>query len=102
MHLTMKDVREIATNARIGLQEEEIAELTDDLNEIIQSLKPITEFDLEGVEPTFHPIAGLSNIMREDEITPGLTHKEAMADAPSVQDGQYKIPPILGDGGGDR
>ncbi|MFR0868376.1 MAG: hypothetical protein ACLSGS_04835 [Adlercreutzia sp.] len=28
--------------------------------EHLDSLKPITEFDLDGVEPTFHPIGDLS------------------------------------------
>ena len=51
-HLTEKDVRGIATYARIGLTDEEVTEMTVDLNNIIESLKPITEYDLEGVEPT--------------------------------------------------
>jgi aspartyl-tRNA(Asn)/glutamyl-tRNA(Gln) amidotransferase subunit C len=76
--------------------------MTVDLNNIIESLKPITEFDLDGVPPTFHPIAGLSNVMREDVAQPGLSHETALANAPSQQDGQFLIPPILGDGGGDR
>ena len=65
-HLTEKDVRGIATYARIGLTDEEVTAMTEDLNNIIESLKPITEYDLEGVEPTFHPIGSLSNVMRED------------------------------------
>ena len=48
-HLTEKDVRGIATYARIGLTDEEVASMTEDLNNIIDSLKPITEYDLEGV-----------------------------------------------------
>lgn len=57
--LTERDVRDIATYARIGLTDEELAQMTVDLNSIIETLKPITEFDLEGVDPTFHPIGGL-------------------------------------------
>ena len=53
-HLTEKDVRSIAEYARIGLTDEEVSSMTVDLNSIIESLKPITEYDLEGVEPTFH------------------------------------------------
>ena len=34
--------------------------MTGYLNTVIESLKPITEYDLEGVAPTFHPIAGLA------------------------------------------
>jgi aspartyl-tRNA(Asn)/glutamyl-tRNA(Gln) amidotransferase subunit C len=70
--------------------------MTTDLNNIIESLKPITEYDLAGVEPTFHPIAGLSNVMREDVVATGLTRDQALNNAPAEQDGQFKIPPILG------
>ncbi|MDR1082808.1 MAG: Asp-tRNA(Asn)/Glu-tRNA(Gln) amidotransferase subunit GatC [Coriobacteriales bacterium] len=102
MHLSVKDVRGIATYARIGLSDEEVEAMTVDLNNIIESLKPITEYDLEGVEPTFHPIAGLSNVMREDVVQSGLSREEALANAPSQQEGQFRVLPILGDGGGDR
>jgi aspartyl-tRNA(Asn)/glutamyl-tRNA(Gln) amidotransferase subunit C len=102
MYLSETDVRNIATYARIGLSDAEVATMTVDLNNIIESLKPITEFNLEGVPPTFHPIAGLSNVMREDAVQPGLSHEAALGNAPRQQNGQFLIPPILGDGGGDR
>ncbi|MDR1013454.1 MAG: Asp-tRNA(Asn)/Glu-tRNA(Gln) amidotransferase subunit GatC [Coriobacteriales bacterium] len=102
MHLSEKDVRDIAVYTRIGLSDEEVARMASDLSSIIESLGVITEYDLEGVEPTFHPIAGLSNVMREDVVRPGLAHEAALGNAPAEQDGQFLIPPILGDGGGDR
>lgn len=99
-HLTEKDVRGIATYARIGLTGEEVTSMTEDLNNIIDSLKPITEYDLEGVEPTFHPIGNLSNVMREDVEGESFTQEEALANAPKQQDGSFLIPAILG--GGDQ
>ena len=102
MYLSEKDVQDIATYTRIGLTDEQVAAMTVDLNNIIESLKPITEYNLEGVEPTFHPIAGLSNVMRDDVIVPSMPLEEALANSPSHRDGQFCIPPILGDGGGDR
>ena len=99
-HLTEKDVRGIATYARIGLTDEEVTEMTVDLNNIIESLKPITEYDLEGVEPTFHPIGNLSNVMREDVEGDSFTQEVALENAPKQQDGSFLIPSILG--GGDE
>lgn len=99
-HLTEKDVRAIATYARIGLTDEEVTEMTVDLNNIIESLKPITEYDLEGVEPTFHPIGNLSNVMREDVEGESFTQEVALENAPKQQDGSFLIPSILG--GGDE
>ena len=99
-HLTEKDVRGIATYARIGLTDEEVTEMTVDLNNIIERLKPITEYDLEGVEPTFHPIGNLSNVMREDVEGESFTQEVALENAPKQQDGSFLIPSILG--GGDE
>ncbi len=99
-HVTEKDVRDIATYTRIALSDEELPQMTKDLNDIIDSLKPITEYDLEGVEPTFHPIGSLSNVMREDVEAASFSQEEALSNAPKQQDGYFLIPAILG--GGDQ
>ncbi len=92
------DVRDIATYARIALSDEDCVQMMHDLNDIIDSLQPILAFDLEGVEPTFHPIGSLSNIMREDQETPSFTQEEALANARTSQDGCFLTPAILGGG----
>jgi len=99
MYLTEHEVRGIATYTRIGLADDEISALTTELNAIIERLKPITEYDLTGIDPTYHPVANLVNVMREDVILPGLSRNEAFATAHITQDGQYRVPPILGEGG---
>jgi aspartyl-tRNA(Asn)/glutamyl-tRNA(Gln) amidotransferase subunit C len=98
-YVSETDVRGIAEYARIGLTDDEVAQMTVDLNNVIETLKPITEFDLEGVEPSFHPIGDLSNVMREDVERPSFTQAEALSNAPRQQDGQFLIPSILGEGG---
>ena len=97
-HVTEKDVRNIATYVRIGMTDEEVAAMTVDLNNIIDSLKPITEYDLEGVEPTFHPIGGMVNVVRTDKERASFTQAEALENAPKQQDGSFLIPAILGGG----
>ena len=99
-YLTESQVRGIATYVRIGLTEEEVADMTADLNAIIDGLQPITEYDLEGIEPTFHPIGSLVNVVRPDVEVPGFTQEEALSNAPKQQDGCFLIPSILG--GGDQ
>jgi len=99
MYLTDEDVRSIAAYTRIALADDEVADLTADLNAIIESLKPITEYELTGVEPTYHPIAGLTNVMREDHIEAGLSHDVALSLVSAKENGQYRIPSILGESG---
>ncbi len=98
-HLTESEVRGIAEYTRIGMTEDEVAQMTVDLNSIIDSLEAIREYQLDGVEPTFHPIGSLSNVMREDVEAAGFTQEEALTNAPKQQDGSFLIPAILGDGG---
>lgn len=98
-HLTESDVRGIAEYTRIGMTEDEVAQMTVDLNAIIDSLAPITEYDLEGVTPTFHPIGALVNVMCEDAEKESFTQEQALANAPKQQDGCFLIPSVLGDGG---
>lgn len=94
-HLTEQEVRDIASYTRIRLAEDEVKKMTADLNTIIDTLEPITEYDLDGVKPTFHPIAGLTNVMREDVPEEEFSQEEALANAPESQDGNFLIPAIL-------
>lgn len=98
MPLSEQDVREIAAYTRIGLTPDELTQMTKDLNDIIETLAPITRYDLGGVPPTFHPIGDLSNVMREDEPRPGFDTDTALSNTGSAQDGSFKIPPILSGG----
>ena len=99
MPLTREDVAGIADYARIALTPEELDEMTAYMNDAIDLLEPIRAYDLEGVEPTFHPIGSLSNVMRDDVEAPSFTQEEALENAPKQQDGCFLIPSILGEGG---
>ncbi|WP_251178700.1 Asp-tRNA(Asn)/Glu-tRNA(Gln) amidotransferase subunit GatC [Adlercreutzia agrestimuris] len=98
-HLSEHDVRDIAEYVHIGLTDDEVEQMTVDLNAIIDSLRPITEYELDGVEPTFHPIGSLSNVMRDDVVVPGFTQEVALENASKTEDGSFLIPSILGEGG---
>ena len=54
------------------------------------------------MEPTFHPIGDLSNVMRSDAVDAdrALATEDALANAGAARDGQFRVPSILG--GGDR
>lgn len=105
MPLTREDVRGIADYARIALTEEELDEMTAYMNEAVELLEPIRQYDLEGVEPTFHPIGDLSNVMGEDvpdvEVR-ALPVDVALSNAGSSRGRSFRVPSILGDQGGDR
>ena len=97
--LTKEDVAGIAAYARIALTDAELDEMCAYMNDAIALLEPILEYDLEGVEPTFHPIGELTNVVRDDVAVAGLSLEEALANAGSRRDRQFRVPAILGDGG---
>ena len=100
MALTQDDVRGIAEYARIALTDEELVEMTEYMNDAVKMVEPILEYDLPDVEPTFHPIGDLSNVMREDEFDEdrALSIDEALEDAASPRDRYFRVPSILGEG----
>ena len=105
MPLSKEDVAGIADYARIALSEEELDEMTSYMNEAVALLAPICEYDLDGVEPTYHPIGDLSNVMGEDVVDDAvraLPLDVALDNAGSTSGRYFRVPSILGDGGGDR
>ena len=100
MALSEKGVRGIAEYAKIALTDDELTQMTSYLNDAVQMLEPVLQYDLPDVEPTFHPIGGLSNVMREDVEEPSFTQEIALENAPKRQDGCFLVPSILGEGGG--
>ena len=99
MPLTREDVAGIAEYARIALTDAELDEMTTYMNDAIALLDPILEYDLEGVEPTFHPIGDLANVVRDDVVVAGLSLEEALANAGSRRGRSFRVPAILADGG---
>ena len=99
MALSEKDVRGIAEYAKIALTDDELTQMTSYMNDAVQMLEPVLQYDLPDVEPTFHPIGSLSNVMREDVETESFMQQVALGNAPKQQDGSFLIPSILGEGG---
>lgn len=99
MALSEDDVRGIADYARIALSPDELQEMTTYLNDAVAMLEPIRQFDLAQVDPTFHPIGDLSNVMREDAVRPGLDLSTALENAGATEGRYFRVPSILGEGG---
>lgn len=105
MALCGEDVRGIAAYARIALSEAELTEMCAYLNDALDLLQPIRAYDLAGVEPTFHPIGDLSNVMAPDEPDAhgrSLDLDAALANAASTQGRAFRVPSILGEGGSEQ
>jgi aspartyl-tRNA(Asn)/glutamyl-tRNA(Gln) amidotransferase subunit C len=92
--ITRADVEHVARLARLALTDDEITRFTDELGHILEHAADLATLDLDGVEPTAHPLP-LTNVMRPDEIRPPLPRDEVLAEAPAVEDGRFRVPRIL-------
>ncbi len=95
MSISEEQVRHVAMLARLGLSDDQIASLGQELNTILGHIDQIQKLDLEGVETTAHPL-DVVNSMRADEIRPGLLREDALKNAPERQDNAFLIPRIVG------
>ena len=92
MAISRDEVLHVARLARLALTDEEIERLGGQLSAILEAVGKVSELDLDGVEPTAHPL-DLVNVWAEDEPRPSLTVDEALANAPDREAGFFRVPP---------
>ena len=95
--ITRQDVAHVADLARLSLTDDELDAFTVQLAAILDHAADLDALDLADVSPTAHPLP-LVNVFRDDVIGPTSDRDEVLAAAPSVEDSQFKVPPVLGEG----
>ncbi len=94
MALTPDDVARLAALARIELTPEEMARLAPQLDTILDAVQSVTGVAGDDVPPTSHALP-LTNVFRDDVVTPSLTPEQVLAAAPAAEDGRFRVPRIL-------
>ncbi len=94
--ISRADVVHVAQLARLALTDDEIAELTGQLEAILEYAAEVSALETEGVAPTAHPLP-LVNVLRADEPRPCLDRDQVLAQAPAAEDGRFRVPRILGE-----
>jgi aspartyl-tRNA(Asn)/glutamyl-tRNA(Gln) amidotransferase subunit C len=93
--ITADDVVHVARLARLQLEPEELAHVTEQLAGVMEHFADIDALDLDGVEPMTQPYP-LRNVLRDDVPGPCLDREEVLAEAPAAETGRFLVPPILG------
>ena len=93
MAITRDDVVHVARLARLELSEEELERMREQLSAILEAVGKVAQLDLEGIEPTAHPL-DLVNVLADDEPRPSLAREDALANAPDPEGGFFGVPPV--------
>ena len=96
MALTTADVARLADLARIELSPDELELFAPQLDIILDAVASVSEVSGADVPPMSHALP-LVNVFRADEVRPSLSQDAALAAAPSVEEGCFRVPRILGE-----
>jgi aspartyl-tRNA(Asn)/glutamyl-tRNA(Gln) amidotransferase subunit C len=95
MKLSTEEVQHIADLARLKLTEAEMQRYAKQLSDILDYVEHLEELNTDHIPPTAS-VLDMSLRLREDQARPGLPQEDTLGNAAETQDGQFKVPPVLG------
>ena len=87
----MMDVRHVAELAKIQLTQEEESRLAAEMEGILALACRLQQLDLQNVLPTQH-LQDLKNVLRADEVQPGLSQEVVLQAAPDREAAYIAVP----------
>lgn len=97
--LTDQQVRHVARLSRLKLTDEQIHYFAQQLSAVLGYIDKLNELDVQGIEPMAHP-TDMTNKLRPDVPSQPMPTDLALANAPASDPPFFKVPKVLGDGGG--
>ena len=82
--ITPETVRQVASLARIHLNEKELETFTGQLDKLLTYFQSLQKVNTDSVEPTSH-VLPLENVFRADRVEPSLPQEEVVKMAPARQ-----------------
>jgi len=95
MSLTRADIENIARLARLELTEAEIPVYVDSLSKIFAFVGELDRAPTAGIVPMAHPLPGLAQRLRADEVTETDRREDFQRNAPKVEAGFYLVPKVI-------
>ncbi len=94
MKLSREEVLHIARLARLGVTDEDVSRLQEQLSNILDNFEILANVDTDNVPPTAQSIA-LQNVMRPDDIKPSLAPEDVLANAPRRDGDFFQVNAVL-------
>jgi aspartyl-tRNA(Asn)/glutamyl-tRNA(Gln) amidotransferase subunit C len=95
MALTREQIASIATLARLDLTSEELPVYQESLSRILEFVGALERADTTNVTPMAHPLPGLTQRARADEVSEGDGHERYQLNAPLTAAGLYLVPKVI-------
>jgi aspartyl-tRNA(Asn)/glutamyl-tRNA(Gln) amidotransferase subunit C len=92
--ISIEDVEHVAKLARLALDDKEKEVLRQQLSDVLEHARIISEVDTSGVPPTSHTLP-LVNVFREDRVCPSLAPGEVTGNATWAEGGAFRVPRIV-------
>jgi aspartyl-tRNA(Asn)/glutamyl-tRNA(Gln) amidotransferase subunit C len=92
--LSRETVLKVARLARLRLTEAEVDDYAAKLGSILGYVEQLNEVNTDDIEPMVHAVE-LANVFRDDVVTPSLSQKDALANAPKSDGKFFLVPQIL-------
>ncbi|MCR2785466.1 MULTISPECIES: Asp-tRNA(Asn)/Glu-tRNA(Gln) amidotransferase subunit GatC [unclassified Microbacterium] len=89
-------VRHLGVLARIQLSDEEVEQLTGQLDVIVDNIAKVSQVATADIPATSHPVP-LQNVFRPDVPGDMLTVAEVLQNAPESADDRFRVTAILGE-----
>jgi len=96
MHLSTADVEHIAELAKLALTPDEIEQYRRQLSDILEHFETLKQVDTSSVPPTAS-VLPLRTVLRADQVRPGLSTEDALANAPDREDGFFRVRAVFGE-----
>ena len=87
-------VLHVAKLASVTLSDSEIDRFAAELDRIVAHVQELDELDTTDVPPTAHVQIDRTP-WRADEVRPGLSHGDALSQAPQVEDQGFAVPTFV-------
>ena len=92
--LTTEEVRHLAGLARVGMTEEELETMRDQMSNILENFDILSQVDTESVEPTGHSVE-VTSVMRDDVAAESSPTEETLTNAPAREDDFVRVRAVL-------
>jgi len=94
MRLSTEEVRHIALLARVGMTDDEVEQMRDQLSNILGHFDSLQELDTDGVEPTGHA-ADVETVMRKDRVAESIDRDDALSNVPRREGDFVRVRAVL-------